>query len=328
MIKPEKSEVPVCAPIIIPTCNRARHLKACVESLQNNTLSNYTDIFISVDYPPNDLYKKGYEETCLFVNRLKNNSNFRSVHCFFQSTNLGIYKNSWFLKNELRKNGFETYIETEDDNVFSKNFLDYCNRNLIKYDNDDSIVMICANQKDNKESIANSTIKDHYCRLWGHASWISRFEEVINWINTDNILKFSMNIHSMIRFRWYNEGAFNNLVNGILFNHSKSFFYNDGSVGYPDFLQCLYLYENKKFAIFPQLNLVQNIGVDGTGINSKKGDNGGNIEDHREYYDLREEAIYVGNRRIDVSKGFKGKLRSLKTLAKYFLWRIFIRKIR
>ena len=44
------------APIIIPTLNRCDHLKACLESLNNNHNAENTEVFVSVDYPPSEKY--------------------------------------------------------------------------------------------------------------------------------------------------------------------------------------------------------------------------------------------------------------------------------
>ena len=42
------------APIIIPTLNRCDHLKACLESLNNNHNAENTEVSVSVDYPPSE----------------------------------------------------------------------------------------------------------------------------------------------------------------------------------------------------------------------------------------------------------------------------------
>ena len=57
----------ICAPIIIPTLNRHEHLKKCIESLQKNKLAKQTELFISVDFPPNEKYKVGYEKVVEYL---------------------------------------------------------------------------------------------------------------------------------------------------------------------------------------------------------------------------------------------------------------------
>ncbi len=50
------------APVAIPTLNRIDHLKRCISSLAKNEYAKYTNIYISVDYPPNEKYLDGYNE--------------------------------------------------------------------------------------------------------------------------------------------------------------------------------------------------------------------------------------------------------------------------
>ena len=49
------------APVLIPTLNRDRHLKRCLDSLAASSVAKYTDIYISLDYPPSEKYVAGYE---------------------------------------------------------------------------------------------------------------------------------------------------------------------------------------------------------------------------------------------------------------------------
>ena len=118
------------APVLITTLNRHEHLKNCIESLQNNTLANKTDIFISVDYPPSEKYVEGYKRICEYFHSTKIDG-FNSVHVFFQEKNLGPNDNYYFLENII-KTEYEFYIFSEDDNIFSKNFLEYMNFYLEK----------------------------------------------------------------------------------------------------------------------------------------------------------------------------------------------------
>lgn len=316
-----------CAPVIITTCNRISHLRACIDSLAKNTLADKTELFISVDYPPNETYVAGHADVCKYLEELKTSSVFKNVYCFFQQRNIGVYNNSNFLKEEIKKRGYRSFIETEDDNEFSRNFLDYCNKNLYRYSQDDSIDIICAYRHFRKEDIQTSTVREHFCRMWGFASWLEKYEDKIKWINNVNVLLFALDIKKMLLFREYNEGAFNIFVEGILINHMGVFFYENGEVAYPDFLQNAYMLDQSKFAIYPKMNLVHNIGADGSGTNSRKGDGVNCIEDFRDIFELDSEVTFANTKHIDAKPGIMNWLRSIKILFKYFYWRAFIKKI-
>ena len=62
------------APIIIPTCNRIIHLKRLIESLNNNNWAKYTDLYISVDFPPNEGFAVGHEEVVGLLSGVFNDS--------------------------------------------------------------------------------------------------------------------------------------------------------------------------------------------------------------------------------------------------------------
>ncbi len=68
------------AAVIIPTLNRIDHLKRCVNSLLKNAEAQNTDLYISVDYPPADKYRVGYEEVKKYVKTI---SGFKNVYIYF-----------------------------------------------------------------------------------------------------------------------------------------------------------------------------------------------------------------------------------------------------
>ena len=65
------------APVVIPTLNRYEHLKQCLESLEKCTGAEYTDVYIGVDYPPNDRYVEGWKKVDAYLQEKKQQ---RQVH--------------------------------------------------------------------------------------------------------------------------------------------------------------------------------------------------------------------------------------------------------
>ena len=125
------------APVVIPVLNRKKHLERCLLSLAQNTVAKFTDLIISVDYPPSEKYVTGYKEVKKYLT--ENNfieKSFKSVNIIFQKTNLGTVGNIGFLKEYARKFS-ETIIFTEDDNEFSPNFLQYINLGLVFFKDND-----------------------------------------------------------------------------------------------------------------------------------------------------------------------------------------------
>ena len=52
----------ICAPVIIPTLNRAEHFVRCIESLKKCKYAERTEIFISVDFPFLKRHEEGYDK--------------------------------------------------------------------------------------------------------------------------------------------------------------------------------------------------------------------------------------------------------------------------
>ena len=102
------------AAVIIPTLNRKKHLKRCIESLQRNSDAKSTDLYISVDFPPAEKYQKGYPEVCEYVKTI---TGFATVNLYYQDKNLGPGLNRKFLEEKIAEK-HDKYIFTDDDNEF------------------------------------------------------------------------------------------------------------------------------------------------------------------------------------------------------------------
>lgn len=126
------------AHVIIPTLNRYTHLRNCVESLAVCKEALETELIISVDYPPNEKYKDGWEKIVNYVDTI---SGFKKVIVFKQVRNLGAIGN-WRFCTDYCESHYDRYIATEDDNVFAPNFLDYMNRMLDLYKDDTEVMTI------------------------------------------------------------------------------------------------------------------------------------------------------------------------------------------
>lgn len=137
----------IYAPVLIPTLNRFDHLKQCLESLNLNHNADKTEVYISVDYPPSEKYREGYESVCQYLDN--SSFNFKKLHVIKQSHNLGViengsktYSNAMFLE-DLAIESYDRWIFTEDDNVLAPGFLDFMNEALEKFKNDETVFSVC-----------------------------------------------------------------------------------------------------------------------------------------------------------------------------------------
>ena len=129
------------APVFITTLNRKKHLNRLIDSLLKNPLSDRTDVFISLDYPPSDKYREGYGQVLGYLES-GDFSGFRSFNVIRREENMGPVKNSDDLKR-LAGEKYDRWIMTEDDNEFSPGFLKYINDGLEMCEEDPSLYAVC-----------------------------------------------------------------------------------------------------------------------------------------------------------------------------------------
>lgn len=117
------------APIVIPTLNRFEHFKKCLESLEHCTGAEKTDVYIALDYPAKPSHEEGYRKISEYLNSLESNHGFKTLNIIRREYNYGVGPHG--NGKELVKMILETYdriIFSEDDNIFSPNFIVFINK--------------------------------------------------------------------------------------------------------------------------------------------------------------------------------------------------------
>lgn len=239
------------APVIIPTLNRYEHLKRCVESLKNNKLANETELVISLDYPPHEKYREGWER---IKNYLPTIDGFGKVTILYAEENIGAAKNCNKLRSYVKGLGYDAFIMTEDDNILAPNFLDYMNWGLRTFKNDKRILAVCGFKRVDTSSLENNVyIWPHQFVAWGYGMWFDRrerieelesFEVLKNYVNTCPLsIIFSEQVYIAV-----------NVLSII--KHQKIL---------GDSLPFL-LPKEERYCLYPTISKVRNQGFDGTGL--------------------------------------------------------------
>lgn len=137
----------IYAPVLIPTLNRYEHLKQCLESLSRCTGADKTEVYVALDYPPADRWDKyapGWEKNRDWL-RSVGDMGFKKLHLIERTENYGIWNKKMNNLSALTKEVNKKYpycIKTEDDNVFSPCFLEYINKGIEKFKDDESVLAI------------------------------------------------------------------------------------------------------------------------------------------------------------------------------------------
>lgn len=250
-------------PVIIPTLNRIKHLKDCIESLKHNTYASETELVIGLDFPVTEEHKIGWSEINEYVDNL---DGFKKITVFKHQQNLGPKKNESFLR-EYAFSKYDAYIFTEDDNVFSPCFLDYMNKCLNKYRDDKSIMFVCGyldphfkNYID--KNISSSSIIKIVGQMsaYGYGTWKDRIQYIYSFFEKN----------SFQRYVFSNKKRILRLLTTapVKLNHIYFWINDKRELDRPcDFtFNSLMVLENKK-NIIPNVYLVKNNGYDGSGVN-------------------------------------------------------------
>lgn len=259
------------APIMIPTLNRYEHLKRCIDSLKANPLAGKTDIYISVDFPPEKKYKEGYERIKKYLSE-ELNSGFKNIFVYYQTCNLGVYDNTSFLWEKVFRN-YDTFIFTEDDNEFAPNFLEYMNDCLVKYENDESVYAICGYLgnhpwKYNEENILFLPTLSPY----GYASWKKKIDKFYDWLSWENLVVLLRNKQKCDYIFNSRYKVYYTMIEVLLTNRKrKSVYINKiGELAGIDYMINIYILAFGMKCVFPVISKSRNHGMDGSGLNSPR----------------------------------------------------------
>lgn len=243
------------APVLIPTLNRVDHLKNCIESLEDCTYAEQTEVYVGLDYPPSQKYEAGWRKVEDYLKEKVNNNRFKQLIIERRDSNCGAVLNSNLLIDSI-KNKYSGYIFTEDDNVFSPNFLDYMNQGLALYKEDSRIMAICGYSYIDiaKDPTANNNIAYRKYSGWGTGQWCDKvfaYKKIDRSEYRELLLKSWKTTLRLWRLHPIS-------VNDFLSMHFRNQTYGDS-------LANAQLSLENKYCVFPKLSMVRNCGHDGSG---------------------------------------------------------------
>lgn len=307
----------VYAPILIPTLNRIEHLKRCIASLQNNAWAKYTTLIISVDYPPGEKYIDGYKKICDYLK--KGIDGFANVDIIYQKENLGAIDNFIFLQN-YAKERFDCFIYTEDDNEMSPNFIEYIDKGLEEFRNDDRIIAICSFGGSGKSDENNIELSQNFS-AYGFGTWFGTWSEIQKNITRKNFLSIAKNNKSIYKLYQYGYSLLFELQHAI-YRDLELYCTSDGEIPLIDMTIKIYGIINDKFVVCPKLRKIRNWGYDGSGVNCLKIENN---EIVNRPLDQMKDFSYHYKEPLLIHRGFKNKslemeIRSLIAFVKIKTW--------
>ncbi len=253
----------IYAPVIIPTLCRAEKLKNCIESLQKNEYAKYTELYISLDYPLEEKHKSGYQEIKTYL--AEGIKGFAGVIVIEQTSNQGWHGNYERLREKVFEK-YDCYIYTEDDNVFSSNFLEYMDKCLTNYQEDEDVLAVSGYVYpiDWETKQYNSLMIQSYSAAWGFGTWREKEEKMYQMLTVKYLEKQLYSINAMRKLYKASKNQYCNFVKGMI-EYTDMLLDND-KVLWVDLSSALYQIFEDKYMIFPTESKVRNMGYGEGGV--------------------------------------------------------------
>ena len=250
------------APVIIPTLCRAEHFIRCIESLRKNTWAEYTDVYIALDYPAKDSHWDGYNKICEY---LQNEfTEFNEFHVVKRPCNYGAGKNIKELK-EIVLEKYDRYIRTDDDVEFAPNFLEYMDKCLSYFEDDENVIAVTGYSYpvDWEVSEGSTVFKENFIvPMWGTGFWKDKIKIIENQIKNACLVQDFNSINK--------SGAINRMTKACYVDYINMSLRNNADNGLmcrmTDVSMRAFTSIYDKYVVAPVLSKVRNWGFDGSGM--------------------------------------------------------------
>lgn len=239
------------APILLFVYNRVDHVTKVVNALKTCSESVASDLFIFSDGPKNEA---AVESVASVRNYIRQITGFESVTVIERSENWGIERSEIDgITTVIKKYG--KAIVLEDDIQVGPSFLTYMNCCLAKYADEKQVYSVTGysflSESDSAGLPAYGFLP--LASAWGWGTWADRWEKFKSTMDGEELIllcdrkmrkKFNMGFP----------------YSDMLYNQ-----YNRGKLTW-DVLWYWTIFTNQGLTLFPKKTMVNNIGMDGTGV--------------------------------------------------------------
>lgn len=238
------------APIVLFVFNRLDNVKKTFESLAQNTYAKDSELYIFSDGPRNSKDESSINQVREYINQQINSNLFKKVVLFESEKNKGL-ANSIISGVSTIMRMYGKAIVIEDDCISSPDFLEFMNKCLDYYKNNEKVWSI-AGYSLNLDFPTNY-VYDVYCMgrtcsyAWG--TWSDRWDRVDWEVKDYNIFRKSLKKRKL--FNLYGE------------DRSKMLDYQQlGKTNSWAIRFCYSMFKNSMYTIYPIKSKIKNVGYD------------------------------------------------------------------
>jgi len=249
------------APIILFVYNRPWHTAQTLAALANNDLAKESDLIVYADAAKNAKQLNAVNEVHKILESI---DGFKSVKIIKQQHNVGLSQSIIQGVTDV-VNAFGKAIVLEDDMVTSTVFLTYMNKALNKYENNKEVICIHGyNYPIKSEMPSTFFLKGADC--WGWATWQRGWELFEH--DGKNLLQELIQKKLIYQFNYNNTFDFERMLKNQISGKNDSWAIRWHASA---------LIHNK-LTLYPGKSLIQNIGLDNSGVHSKNDSHFGHDE--------------------------------------------------
>jgi hypothetical protein len=157
----------ICAPVALFVYNRPGHTRRTIEALKQNILAKESDLIIFSDAPKSESQAEAVREVREYIRSI---IGFGSISIVERDKNWGL-ANSIIDGVTSVVNERGRIIVLEDDLVVTPHFLDFMNRALDKYENEQQVIQVSGYMFPVKIAIEEDALFLPLTTSWGWATW-------------------------------------------------------------------------------------------------------------------------------------------------------------
>lgn len=237
----------IYAPVLVQVYTRQEHFVACIESLARCRGAEHTALYVCSDAGRDAAAQRIVDRIRRYCTTIRG---FERVEVVAADSNLGAERAARQAFDII----FERYdrvIYTEDDNVFSPNFLEYMNRSLEYYKNNERVFSICGYCHPFRipSRYTADVFTSHLAAAWGQGLWRDKFSSMDMTPPVGDYWRERKKWPKRLSVNW------SELMEDI---YIRGAHYGDVLMGYRCMMQDL-------VNIFPRVSLVRNNGNDNSG---------------------------------------------------------------
>ncbi len=246
------------APVVLFTYNRPWHTEQSLNALMQNELADKSTLYIYCDGPKKNISRKEINSIKEVRRIVRKNNWCKEVIIFEKDENLGLANSVIGGVTEIIEK-YGKVIVLEDDIITGNHFLEFMNSGLECYKDEERVYGVSGYCFPASKRIKDSTFFLPVMSSWGYGTWADRWSkinfngnELLNEVHLRNI-ELNINFGRLNYYQMLKEQ-----VSGKIDSWAVRFYVS--------------MYLDKGVFLYPNTSLLQNIGLDGSGVHSKKGD--------------------------------------------------------